>query len=83
VAIRTLIVAQPASLLPQPTLLEEVTISCRLVIKLLNTTFKQPHSQILFSDTCTFAKSPPPPKRGREREGKRKEKEKSAVFHVQ
>jgi hypothetical protein len=46
------------SLIPQPTHLEEATISCRLVIQLLNAPFKQSApSQILFSITCTFATS--------------------------
>jgi hypothetical protein len=46
------------SLLSQPTLLVEGTITCRLVIPLLNAAFKQSVlSQILFSITYGFVAS--------------------------
>jgi len=47
-----------ASLLPQPTLLGEATITCRLVITLLNAAFRHSvPSQILFSITCGLVAS--------------------------
>ena len=47
-----------ASLLLQVTLLVEATVSCRLVIPLLNIAFRQSvPSQILFSITYSFAPS--------------------------
>jgi hypothetical protein len=47
-----------ASLLPKPTLLDESTITCRLVMPLLNAAFRQSvPSQILFSITSGFVAS--------------------------